>query len=379
MKIAEHCARDFSHGNGKKVLYMKTLRNNPLLLATACLLAAAGFGPVASATPYASGVSNVSGTVSFFLNESADAVMIVTNSPAGVTGTNNQGALAKGLHSFSLGSATNYQIVVSKNSLPGYRTQTGVTTNGYYVTNVPTACVLQISDNTNPRLTFNSPRGIAINKRANSPYFGRVYVANSDPGTATSLGGVTRTAGDGIYVMNGDLGDALGQGDTAKTAGLSSIFALSSESPYRLTLGLDDMLYICDKAVPGSENLYMTDANVSNGSGTNIFEAFIGTTQFPVGSGSGNNHGRIESAAIIGSLAAGTFRAMWQDQDLAQNLDDTNPSTRNSIWRTGLNLGWGNIPITSAVSWGGNATWQPPSATQQGTGGFISDFEMLGR
>jgi hypothetical protein len=81
---------------------MKTQGNTPILIAISCLFITTWLTPVANATPYASGVSNVSGTVSFILNESADSVMVITNSPAGITGTNDLGALAKGTHSFSL-------------------------------------------------------------------------------------------------------------------------------------------------------------------------------------------------------------------------------------------------------------------------------------
>ena len=52
---------------------------------------------LANAVPYATGLANNGGTVSFRLNESADSVKVVSN---GGTTTNDLGALAAGTHSF---------------------------------------------------------------------------------------------------------------------------------------------------------------------------------------------------------------------------------------------------------------------------------------
>ena len=69
-------------------------------------------GYVAQAHPYASGITNNGGTISFILNESADNVGL---SFPDNHSTNNLGALAAGVHSFTLGAGTNhYAIYVSK-------------------------------------------------------------------------------------------------------------------------------------------------------------------------------------------------------------------------------------------------------------------------
>jgi hypothetical protein len=129
------------------------------------------------AVPYASGLSNDAGVISFRLNESAGDVKVVSN--GGAT-TNELGALAAGLHTFPLGISGTFQVVVFKVSAPGFVTPIGPNR----------AATLQISTDNNT-LRFNNPRGIAINKDPSSPYFGRVYVSNS---SATNS---PRAVGDG--------------------------------------------------------------------------------------------------------------------------------------------------------------------------------------
>ena len=69
----------------------------------------------ASAHPYASGLTNRSGSIYFILNEDAGDVSIIYGNNAA---TNDLGALSQGLNSFSLTyqsvAYTNYSIVVSK-------------------------------------------------------------------------------------------------------------------------------------------------------------------------------------------------------------------------------------------------------------------------
>src|SRR4051794_27852986 len=148
----------------------------------AALLFTVSLNPLANANPYASAVSNANGNVSFTLNEAADKVTIVFD---GGASTQDLGARAKGTHSFSLGAASSFEIVVAKRAASVWTL---------------------ISSDTNRLMSFNSGRGVAVNMHANSPYFGRIYVANSSAGTATG-----RPVGDGIYIMNPDQTDALGR------------------------------------------------------------------------------------------------------------------------------------------------------------------------
>ena len=206
------------------------------------LAAAACLGTQTSeAVPYASGISNNAGTISFVLNEDAGNVTVVFD--GGAT-SSDLGALTKGSHSFSLNTATSFQIVVKKNA--------------------PYAWT-QISTDSTP-LRFFSARGVAVNLDPRTPLFGRVYVANAVAGN-TSVG--ARATGDGIYVLNPDLTDALGQGDTALTAGLNFTIPLATapalqngNTPWRIEIGQDNHLYIADFST-NLGTIYRTDPDVS--------------------------------------------------------------------------------------------------------------------
>src|SRR5262245_11120286 len=123
-----------------------------------------------SAVPYASNLTNSQGIVSFRLNAGADRVWIVYD---GGLSTNELGGLQAGLHQVELPITGPFQVVVFKVSPLSYATFRGSN-------QVDT---LQISPDTNPNARFFSPRGIAVNTDPASPWFGRVYVSNSEAGT----------------------------------------------------------------------------------------------------------------------------------------------------------------------------------------------------
>jgi hypothetical protein len=255
---------------------MKTL----LSKATA-LFACTSFlvGPLLRATPYASGISNNAGTVSFVLNESADNVTVTLN-PGGTA--LDLGALNKGTHSFNLGAATSFQIVVRKTAVAAWTL---------------------ISTDTNSLLQFNAPRGVAVNLNTNSPAFGRIYVANSAVGSVT--GG--RTVGDGLYLLNADQSDALGRSNTASTAGIAFDAAggtatPGANSPWHIEVGPDGFLYIADFST-NTANIYRTDADVSPGSGVNVLE-FFGITNQTV-------HTTIGSSPVVRGSLANNDLTVW--------------------------------------------------------------------
>src|SRR4051812_7604548 len=120
----------------------KTLLNNSitrLLLLSLVILASK---TSVQATPYASAVTNSAGTISFILNENPDSVKVLFDNGSS---TNDLGALLKGPQSFTLDAHTNYQIVVSKVSAPGYRNGPG---------NGGVATPLQISTDSNVALNL---------------------------------------------------------------------------------------------------------------------------------------------------------------------------------------------------------------------------------
>src|SRR6185503_13250391 len=180
----------------------------------AALLFVIGITERATAVPYASNVRITGGTVSFILNQAAANVTVVFD---GGASTQDLGPRAKGSHSFSLGTATTFEIVVSDNTPPVWSL---------------------ISNDTNRLMFFNSGRGVAVNMNAGSEYFGRIYVVNSAAGTASG-----RSVGDGIYILNPDQTDALGRGDTVSTAGFNfnvGLAAVAANSPWHIEVGPDN-------------------------------------------------------------------------------------------------------------------------------------------
>lgn len=238
-----------------------------------------------AATPYASGLTNTGTSISFRLNESADNVKVISN--GGAT-TNDLGPLPAGVTTASLSIIGVYQIQVAK------------------------AGDCTIRTNSAP-VAFNSPRGVAVNRNPASPYFGRVYVANSADGTK----------GDGIFVFNSDLSDTFGQGATALTAGLD--FATGGTvSPYRLAVGDDDLLYIADWS-DLTPNLYLTDPDVT-------------ISGFALAS---DNHVSVAAVAPAGSTNSSDLTIYTVDEDLS-----TSPPDMNSLWE--YPVGSGPLP-TSVV------------------------------
>lgn len=285
---------------------MKTILQSTSLKPLVIALALGVGASVALARPYATSLTNSGGVISFRLNADADNVKIIYN---GGTTTNDLGPLPKGLNTVPLSVTGDYLIQVSKASGPGY----------------PQGVVNQISDDANNFVKFANQRGLVVNKRPNSPYFGRIYVSVSAAGTA---GG--RSVSDGIYLLNADQTDAVGQGDTPRTGGLLfDIVAANAESPGRLTLGPDDSLYISDWSDPHG-GLLMTDANVAtNAAAARVLFGYGGPTPAT------NNHGSISSVWVEGSLAGGDLVVYSQDEDLA---------TGNEVYR--YDIGAGPLPYS---------------------------------
>ena len=262
------------------------------------------------ARPYASGLTNSGAAISFRLNESADSVKVIS---AGGTVTNDLGALDAGPHTFPLTISGPYEVQVFKVSEPGFIAPIAPNRGA----------VLQIGTDTNTT-RFNQPRGLAVNTDPASPYFGRVYVANG----AAAAASFPRPAGDGIYVLNPDMTDALGQGDTPLTGGLD-FGTGGTVSPYRLSLGQDGNLYITDWS-DTTGSLYVTDPDVSAGSGQNVLGGPVGSP-FPVTDT--RIHGSIAAAVVEGSLLNGDLTAYVIDEDLQNDRTSTTRNMNNSLWR----------------------------------------------
>jgi autotransporter-associated beta strand protein len=162
----------------------------------------------AVAVPYASGVVSNNNTVTFILNQNAQAVEVVRN-PGGSTvypGT------TAGQLSFDMTGYTSYQIIVSNNVTKSWQ---------QYVAD-------------GPDRNFYTPIGVSIDKNPASPNFGKVFVSNAT--TATT--GAGRNTPEGIYVLRAD-GTALSFGTGGVTWG-------GTLGPGKSTIGPDGHLYVAD-------------------------------------------------------------------------------------------------------------------------------------
>src|SRR4051794_5921141 len=181
------------------------------------------------ATPYASAVTKTTvgatTSVSFILNEPTDTLKYTINggSPVTLDGT------TKGTKTFNLTNANDtFSIIAEKNAATGYTIPTGGTVTAVASSGVridsPAGGFNLISDDASVFSRYASPRGVDTVKNPNSPYFGNVYIANSNPGTNTggnvvgpgaTPANATRTTGDGLYALHADQSDAFGNGDVA--------------------------------------------------------------------------------------------------------------------------------------------------------------------
>jgi hypothetical protein len=230
------------------------------------------FIPQAKASPYASGITNNAGTISFYLNESGGSVTITyedgsTNASFNgiTTGTN----VAKGAQSFSLGGHVSYAITVTK------------TGNG-----TPSL----ISADTNQFCVYNSPRGVDANKNSQfGNLFGRVYIGNSAAGGTTPY-----NKGKGIYALNSDLTEGLGNGTNAATTG--TWVNSGSSGPYRMRVAPDNTLLVGDFSTAAA-TVWQFSPNLTT---SNLVLAIIGET---AGAAAGIHGDEFGTPLMTGSLA----------------------------------------------------------------------------
>ena len=262
------------------------------------------------ATPYASGVTNSAGTISFVLNESGGSVTVTyedASTNANYNGSSTGTNLAAGKYTFALGAHTSYNIAV-------YKIGTGSPT--------------QISADSSTNVIFNSPRGITVDNNPKDRYFGMVYMANGQIG-----GAGTTNKQKGIYIYNADISDAFNIGTNAR----AKVFTGGNgNDPYRIRFGSDDKLYIADDdGTRGTVWAFDRDALI----GTNVLANF---GDYPTTS---TNHGRVGSQpCTTGSLATSNLVLYTTDQSYGPPF--------NSILQ--YNIGAGPIPATNLPTVLGN-------------------------
>jgi hypothetical protein len=285
-----------------------TLRRLVLALAVAALSS-----QVATATPYASCLTNNGTTIFFRLNEAADDVKLVYSSD---TVTNDLGARPAGLNSTNVTLTGVFKIIATKAGSPGIY-QIGNVGIG---TNVPA----------------NSPRGLAVVGRASDPNFGRVYLANSAVGTKP----------DGISALYSDLStNFLGHVPTNYTSptipATYPFVAAGASSPMHMTIGPDGKLYICDwsdyfgNLIVTDPDAYQYNFALKQLSATNAAVNPVGTI---------NNHGSVQSVAVQGSTSGNNMIIYTVDEDYQQDPTSTTLNQMNSLWK--YEVGSGPLPYT---------------------------------
>lgn len=294
----------------------------------------------ATATPYATCLTNNAGTVSFRLNEDGCNVKVVGN---GGTLTNDLGVIP--VNTLLSNGTAGLLIVTNLSSAGGSSTMTG---GAFFVivekggTGIPS----QINVETNRLYHFYHSRGVAVNRRPASPYFGRVYVANSIPGTAAA----SRNTPTGIYVIGPDGSNPLGMGydpGTSRTGGTTNEPAATSSSTwFNLTVGeQDDMVYRSDWT-DNHGNLWVTDPDIAtNNLATNVLALMQNPALPPVGVN--NNHGSVACALVTGRLADGNLTVYTGDEDYESDPSIAWLLELNSLWRydiTATSLPYSNAP-----------------------------------
>ena len=267
----------------------------------------------ANANPYASGVTNNGGTVQFILNEDADSLYVVFND-----GTTNTLSPTKGAHSFSLGVNTSYSI---------------------YAFKIGAHAFTQISDDASNYVSFYYPRGVAVNQNPQRPNFGRVYVVNSAPGTGRN----NRPVGKGIYALNADQTDAVGQGDNALLGGMALGSSLRY-SPYKISVGVDDTVYVGDIGGQYTSGLSGTPSAGTYGQGIWALAPDISSSQAlfnladAVPNGNQLYGGVVGTPVVKGSLGQPDFSVYALEWDLKQG------TYYNNLWNYAAN-GDNTLPL----------------------------------
>jgi hypothetical protein len=223
---------------------------------------------LAHATPYASSITNDgSGNMSFYLNEGGATVWITyedTSTNANFNGLTTGTNLAAGAYVFALGAHTSY-------SINCYKLGAGVPT-----------LIAQ-----SPAFT---PRGVDVNKRAASPYFGRVYASS-----------VSTTPGRGIYAFNPDMTSTFG---AVRAAGVTWFAAVYS--PYRLSVAEDDYVMVGDASWTGgatgsaqNDGVWRLDPNLTSN------QLFLGPKGKDAGQAAGVHQTIMSRPVVLGNVQAG--------------------------------------------------------------------------
>lgn len=303
-------------------------RRSALLSVAVAALAVSLTSTPAHAAPYASGVVVNGTTVTFVLNEAADALTVTMADGSTITSMDLDGS-TKGTKTFTLPSAnTPFGITASKFDTSGYMVPTGnmlaAAANGL---SQPTATggYDPISDESSSLVHFNSPRGVTVQNNPNAANFGTIYVANSAAGTTAG-----RTLGDGLYALKADQSDAFGYGDTAKGGTATSSWSTTSSAPWRITAAANGNVYVSGFGDTNNSNVYEMSHDLS--STVDVFAGNDGHAALPAG----QNHGSVMGVYVTGSTGAGNLTVYTLDEDLTSAQLGGSGTDKPNLWKYSL-------------------------------------------
>jgi N-acetylmuramoyl-L-alanine amidase len=308
---------------------------------------------------YASEVSYAGGQFNFTLNENAVAVTIEIYNEGEWVQTYDAGALAKGTHSIDnpFGNA----------AFDSY---------GITATARPSIALAKISTET-ATPAFTTPRGLAIDKNSNSPFFGRIYVSDSKN---------TETTG-GIYVFDAALTDVTRQGTTA----WSQIFSNTGASPFRLSVAPDHRVVISDWSDAVTAGVYIWNPATPEVNAVPVFGGTVGTGGL-ASQGGVNIHGSVAYALITGT--GENTRLYTYDEDMPTILNTYHIGNLETPWVGAPSVATPNpaglankngvfVPDNKGGWWLGQHRWEDTSGNPglmhldaQGTIDFISKGEL---
>jgi hypothetical protein len=266
-------------------------------------LALTAFTYVASAHPYASGVTptNALGQVFFIMNEAGATVTIKFEDNSVL----NMGILPKGATNFNIGSHTSFSISCFKEG-----------------TGAPSV----ISADTNTYSSWDSPRGVAVNKNPTiGTNFGQLCMAN----------GVTTGKGLGLFLLNADQ-------TLVKGAVGSGFWSGGGNGPWRVRANADGT-FLANDFSTAKASLFQYSPDLSS---SNLVLSIIGQNQ-AVAAGI---HGDFFGCGIMkGSLAEGNLVLYTFDSGVGTPSDTncikgplTSPGSFNCVFR--YNIGAGPLP-----------------------------------
>jgi hypothetical protein len=307
-------------------------RKNCWQILVVAVVAVSGLTAPAWAVPYASGVRDLGGNMrEFVLNEAADSVTVLRDGANPV----NLGAIAAGRHTFDMTGFSTFSIEVSKNA---------------------PAAWTEISSASNLFTSFHRPVGLAVNTNPASPYFGTIYVGNSNAPAATVAG---RTVGDGIYGLTADM---IGVDLVTKLAVADPNDASQAKAPGFTTSGGANSPYRFDLDSAG--NLIVGDWSDANGgikyaapdlaSGGLILAEEDGVRPLLLDPTTNTHemHGSIVSRPYFTGSVGNNLTLYGIDEDYDIDGDTLTASFGNSLWKwtPGNSLNYEGAPTLMMAS-----------------------------